>query len=146
MKKVIVLLSFWLITIPAFAWSNGELLIWMDGDRGPALEPILKKFEEKYSIKVRTEAPQNITDSFPTAAQSGKGPDRRGRRARGTGAYGEFRRLLRLEGRFGDSCEDGCVGSEGLRHHGQCCPAQRDRHSGESHGHGVGGCVQVGDG
>ena len=75
MKKVIVLLSFWLITVPAFAWSNGELLIWMDGDRGPALEPILKKFEEKYSIKVRTEAPQNITDSFPTAAQSGKGPD-----------------------------------------------------------------------
>ena len=75
MKKVILLLSFWLITIPAFAWSNGELLIWMDGDRGPALEPILKKFEEKYSIKVRTEAPQNITDSFPTAAQSGKGPD-----------------------------------------------------------------------
>ena len=75
MKKVILLLSFWLITIPAFAWSNGELLIWMDGDRGPALEPILKKFEEKYSIKVRTEAPQNITDGFPTAAQSGKGPD-----------------------------------------------------------------------
>jgi len=75
MKKVILPLSFWLITIPAFAWSNGELLIWMDGDRGPALEPILKKFEEKYSIKVRTEAPQNITDSFPTAAQSGKGPD-----------------------------------------------------------------------
>jgi maltose/maltodextrin transport system substrate-binding protein len=75
MKKVIVLLSFWLITIPAFAWSNGELLIWMDADRGRALEPILKKFEEKYSIKVRTEAPQNITDSFPTAAQSGEGPD-----------------------------------------------------------------------
>jgi maltose/maltodextrin transport system substrate-binding protein len=75
MKKVIVLLSFWLITIPAFAWSNGELLIWMDADRGRALEPILKKFEEKYSIKVRSEAPQNILDSFPTAAQGGKGPD-----------------------------------------------------------------------
>ena len=75
MKKFILLLSFWSITIPAFAWSNGELLIWMDSDRGPALEPILKKFEEQYSIKVRTEAPQNITDSFTTAAQSGKGPD-----------------------------------------------------------------------
>jgi maltose/maltodextrin transport system substrate-binding protein len=75
MKKLILLLSFWLITIPAFAWSNGELLIWMDADRGPALEPMLKKFQEKYSIKVRTEAPQNITDSFTTAAQSGKGPD-----------------------------------------------------------------------
>ena len=75
MKKVIVLLSFWLITVPAFAWSNGQLLIWMDADRGHALEPVLKKFEEKYSINVRTEAPQNITDSFPTAAQSGEGPD-----------------------------------------------------------------------
>jgi maltose/maltodextrin transport system substrate-binding protein len=75
MKKVILLLFFCLITIPAFAWSNGELLIWMDADRGAALEPILKKFKEKYSIKVRTEAPQNLTDSFPTAAQSGKGPD-----------------------------------------------------------------------
>jgi maltose/maltodextrin transport system substrate-binding protein len=75
MKKVILLLSFWLVTVQAFAWSNGELLIWMDADRGRALEPVLKKFEEKYSIKVRTEAPQNITDSFPTAAQSGEGPD-----------------------------------------------------------------------
>ena len=75
MKKVILLLSFWLTAIPAFAWTNGELSIWMDADRGRAMEPILKKFEEKYSIKVRSEAPQNITDSFPTAAQSGKGPD-----------------------------------------------------------------------
>jgi maltose/maltodextrin transport system substrate-binding protein len=75
MRKVILLLSFWLVTVQAFAWSNGELLIWMDADRGRALEPVLKKFEEKYSIKVRTEAPQNITDSFPTAAQSGEGPD-----------------------------------------------------------------------
>jgi maltose/maltodextrin transport system substrate-binding protein len=75
MKKLILLLSFWLITVPAFAWSNGELLIWMDSDRGAALEPILKKFAEQYSIKVRTEAPQNITDNFTTAAQSGKGPD-----------------------------------------------------------------------
>ncbi len=75
MKKFILLLSFWSFTIPAFAWSNGELLIWMDSDRGPALEPLLKKFEEKYAIKVRTEAPQNLTDSFTTAAQAGKGPD-----------------------------------------------------------------------
>ena len=49
----------------------------LDGLRShpDTLEPILKKFEEQYSIKVRLEAPQNITDSFPTAAQSGKGPD-----------------------------------------------------------------------
>ena len=40
-----------------------------------ACEPILKKFEDQYAIKVHLESPQNITDSFPTAAQSGKGPD-----------------------------------------------------------------------
>ena len=35
----------------------------------------MKKFEDQYAIKVHLESPQNITDSFPTAAQSGKGPD-----------------------------------------------------------------------
>ena len=75
MKKVILLLTFWLTAIPAFAWTNGELLVWMDADRTRTMEPILKKFEEQYSIKVHLESPQNITDSFPTAAQMGKGPD-----------------------------------------------------------------------
>ena len=74
-KKVILLLAFWLVAGPAFAWTDGELLVWMDADRTRTLEPILKKFEDQYAIKVRLEAPQNITDSFPTAAQSGKGPD-----------------------------------------------------------------------
>jgi maltose/maltodextrin transport system substrate-binding protein len=51
------------------------LLVWMDADRTRTLEPILKKFQDQYAIKVHLESPQNITDSFPTAAQSGKGPD-----------------------------------------------------------------------
>jgi maltose/maltodextrin transport system substrate-binding protein len=74
-KKVILLLTLWLTVIPAFAWTNGELLVWMDADRTRALEPLLQKFEDQYSIKVHLESPQNITDSFPTAAQMGKGPD-----------------------------------------------------------------------
>jgi maltose/maltodextrin transport system substrate-binding protein len=74
-KKVILLLTVWLIAIPAFAWTNGELLVWMDADRTHALEPILKKFEDQYGIKVHLESPQNVTDNFPTAAQAGKGPD-----------------------------------------------------------------------
>jgi maltose/maltodextrin transport system substrate-binding protein len=74
-KKVILFLTLWLFAIRAFAWTNGELLVWMDSDRTHALEPVVKKFEEQYSIKVNLEAPQNITDSFPTAAQMGKGPD-----------------------------------------------------------------------
>ena len=75
LKKVILLLTLCLTAIPAFAWTNGELLVWMDADRTRALEPLLKKFEDQYSIKVHLESPQNITDSFPTAAQMGKGPD-----------------------------------------------------------------------
>jgi maltose/maltodextrin transport system substrate-binding protein len=74
-KKVILLLAFWLVAGPAFAWTNGELLVWMDADRTRTLESILKKFEDQYAIKVRLEAPQNITENFLTAAQCGKGPD-----------------------------------------------------------------------
>src|SRR6202047_4112352 len=47
----------------------------MDADRTLAMAPILKKFEDQYAIKVHLDSPQNVTDSFPTAAQSGKGPD-----------------------------------------------------------------------
>ena len=45
-KKVSsVLLLFYLLPINLFAWTNGELLIWMDPERGRALDPILQKFE-----------------------------------------------------------------------------------------------------
>ncbi|MBV8375506.1 MAG: maltose/maltodextrin ABC transporter substrate-binding protein MalE [Verrucomicrobia bacterium] len=75
MKKIILLLTLWFTAAPAFAWKDGELQVWMDADRTRTLEPVVKKFEDQYGIKVRLESPQNITDSFPTAAQSGKGPD-----------------------------------------------------------------------
>jgi maltose/maltodextrin transport system substrate-binding protein len=74
-KKIVLLLACWLVAIRAFAWTNGELLVWMDSDRTRTLAPVVKNFQDKYGIKVQLEAPQNITDSFPTAAQSGKGPD-----------------------------------------------------------------------
>jgi len=67
--------AFFLVPINVFAWTNGELLIWMDNDRGRALQPIIQKFEADLGIKVTIETPENITDSFPIAAQSGKGPD-----------------------------------------------------------------------
>src|ERR1700739_3660619 len=74
-KKIVLLLACWLVAIRAFAWTNGELLVSMDSDRTRTLAPVVKNFQDKYGIKVQLEAPQNITDSFPTAAQSGKGPD-----------------------------------------------------------------------
>jgi maltose/maltodextrin transport system substrate-binding protein len=74
-KKLLLFLAYWFAAVPAFAWTDGQLLVWMDSDRTRTLEPVLKDFQTKYGIKVQLEAPQNITDSFPTAAQSGKGPD-----------------------------------------------------------------------
>ncbi len=74
-KTIILLLTFGLMATRALAWTDGELLVWMDADRTHSMEPVIKKFLDQYGIKVRLESPQNITDSFPTAAQAGKGPD-----------------------------------------------------------------------
>jgi len=54
------------------AWTNGELLIWMDSERGKAVEALAQKFDADLGVKVAVEAPQNITQSFPIAAQAGK--------------------------------------------------------------------------
>jgi maltose/maltodextrin transport system substrate-binding protein len=73
--------SFWLlfalclVPMKLFAWTNGELLIWMDNERGHALQPIVNKFKSDLGLQVTIETPEKITDSFPIAAQAGKGPD-----------------------------------------------------------------------
>jgi maltose/maltodextrin transport system substrate-binding protein len=59
----------------AGAWTNGQLLIWMDADRASAMQMVANKFEQDYGIPVRIETPEKITDNFPLAAQAGKGPD-----------------------------------------------------------------------
>ena len=70
-----ILAALCVVPINLFAWTNGELLIWMDDQRGRALQPIVQKFEADLGLKVTIETPQKITDSFPIAAQAGKGPD-----------------------------------------------------------------------
>jgi maltose/maltodextrin transport system substrate-binding protein len=60
---------------PASAWVDGELSIWMDADRLPAMQEIGRKFEHDYGIKVNVDATENIPNNFPLAAQSNKGPD-----------------------------------------------------------------------
>ena len=73
---LLALLALFLIPVDLFAWTNGELLIWMDADRGQALKAIAaKKFENDFGLKVTIESPEKITDSFPIAAQMAKGPD-----------------------------------------------------------------------
>ena len=73
---LLALLTLFLIPVDLFAWTNGELLIWMDADRGQALKATAaRKFESEFGVKVTIEAPGKITDSFPIAAQMAKGPD-----------------------------------------------------------------------
>jgi hypothetical protein len=64
-----------LVPMHLFAWTDGELLIWMDTDRGHVLKPIAQKFEDRFGVKATIESPEKITDSFPLAAQVAKGPD-----------------------------------------------------------------------
>jgi maltose/maltodextrin transport system substrate-binding protein len=64
-----------LVPTHLFGWTNGQLLIWMDPDRGHALKPLAQKFHDDFGISASIETPQNITDSFPLAAQVAKGPD-----------------------------------------------------------------------
>src|SRR5271170_6911107 len=45
------LLALCLIPTRLLAWTNGELSIWFDPDRGHALEPIIQKFENESGIK-----------------------------------------------------------------------------------------------
>src|SRR5215471_19172451 len=71
----LVVSALFLIPAELFAWTNGELLIWMDADRGHALEAMAKKFESDFGLKVTIETPEKITDCFPIAAQMTKGPD-----------------------------------------------------------------------
>jgi maltose/maltodextrin transport system substrate-binding protein len=73
--RLVLLLTFCLAATPLLAWTNGELLIWVDADRGRTLEPIAQRFESDFGIKATIEAPEKITDIFPLAAQVAKGPD-----------------------------------------------------------------------
>jgi maltose/maltodextrin transport system substrate-binding protein len=59
----------------ACGWENGELLVWMDNARGRAVQDLGDQFQRDLGIKVTVEAPEKLTESFPIAAQAGKGPD-----------------------------------------------------------------------
>jgi maltose/maltodextrin transport system substrate-binding protein len=60
----------------AFAWTDGELLIWISDNRPyHALGELGKTFEKEVGVPVKIETQEQITDKFQAAAQSGKGPD-----------------------------------------------------------------------
>jgi maltose/maltodextrin transport system substrate-binding protein len=60
----------------AFAWTDGELLVWIGGDKGHrGLAEVGKKFEKDLGVPVKVETPDGLTDKFQASAQAGKGPD-----------------------------------------------------------------------
>jgi maltose/maltodextrin transport system substrate-binding protein len=60
----------------AFAWTDGELLIWISNNRSyHALGDLGKTFEKEVGAPVKVETQEEITDKFQAAGQSGKGPD-----------------------------------------------------------------------
>ena len=62
--------------VRGFAWTDGELLIWITDNRGyHALGELGKKFEQEMGVSVKVETLEEIPDKFQAAAQSGKGPD-----------------------------------------------------------------------
>jgi maltose/maltodextrin transport system substrate-binding protein len=60
----------------AFAWVDGEVLVWIGGDKGwRGLAELGKKCDAELGIPVKVEPMDGLTDKFQSAAQGGKGPD-----------------------------------------------------------------------
>src|ERR1700746_551103 len=74
-KFLILILAIFSVS-RAFAWTDGELLIWISGNRAiHTLGELGKTFEKEVGAPVKVETQEQITDKFQAAAQSGKGPD-----------------------------------------------------------------------
>jgi maltose/maltodextrin transport system substrate-binding protein len=75
-KKLLYGIIFGLCAAQAFAWTDGELLIWISDNRAyHALGDLGKTFEKDVGVPVKVETQEEITEKFQAAAQSGKGPD-----------------------------------------------------------------------
>src|ERR1700730_18732775 len=76
MKKLLGGILFGLCAAQAFAWTDGELLIWISDNRAyHALGDLGKTFEKDVGVPVKVETQEQITEKYQAAAQSGKGPD-----------------------------------------------------------------------
>ncbi|MEL6425614.1 MAG: maltose/maltodextrin ABC transporter substrate-binding protein MalE, partial [Pseudomonadota bacterium] len=64
------------LAAPALALEDGELLVWINGDKGyNGLAEVGALFEEELGVPVKVEHPENVTDKFQQAAANGQGPD-----------------------------------------------------------------------
>jgi maltose/maltodextrin transport system substrate-binding protein len=62
--------------VPAHAADKGELLIWINGDKGyEGIAKIGEKFTKDTGVVVKVEHPEDAIAKFEQAAAAGKGPD-----------------------------------------------------------------------
>jgi hypothetical protein len=55
------------------AWVNGELSVWMDADRVPAMQQLGRQSEYDFGIKVHVDWTENIPNNFPLPPNLAKG-------------------------------------------------------------------------
>ena len=69
-----ILLALALLPMNLSAWTNGELLIWMDNDRAKGLAPVAQKFQDDFGIKITIDTPEKITDTLQWRRKRAKAP------------------------------------------------------------------------
>lgn len=75
-RRLLLPLALLWATVPLHAWKNGELLVWINSDKGHnGLREVAARFEAELGIRVVVETPEGLTEKFQQAAQAGKGPD-----------------------------------------------------------------------
>jgi maltose/maltodextrin transport system substrate-binding protein len=75
-KKSLCLIFMLFSAVQAFAWTDGELLIWISSNRPfHALSHLGEIFEKEIGAPVKVETQEQIISKFQAAGQSGKGPD-----------------------------------------------------------------------
>lgn len=69
-------LSFVLFSTPALAFERGELLIWINSDKGhEGLAEVGRRFEAETGIAVTVETPDDLTSEYDHYGYSSKAPD-----------------------------------------------------------------------
>lgn len=72
-RLVVTLLVLWPLNLNA--WTDGQLLVWMDSGLAQGLRPIAAKFKHDWGIEVNIDTPANMINDFRLSAEAGKGPD-----------------------------------------------------------------------
>lgn len=76
LRTALALASSIALSSAAMAVEEGELLIWVNGDKGyNGIQAVGDEFTKATGIPVKVEHPEDVTSKFQQAASTGKGPD-----------------------------------------------------------------------